>query len=120
VSVLASLPAPLQVTVEVHALDTGRHEGERERCWRVTRAIGPAGVTLEAALPFEAGRPVEVLFGIPDDEQAFVVRGEVAELAAPRDAEDDRPRPQAIAFIGLDDATRARIDRYCRERMLLP
>jgi hypothetical protein len=116
------------VTALLRALDTGQ---ALERAWRLTRCIGPAGLVFFTDLPFEVGRPVELTLGLPDDPEPLVARAVVSELApagdasAGQDDDDDdpmRPRPRALTFINTDDAVaiRARIDRYVRERKLLP
>lgn len=122
------LPARLQVTALIRALDTGK---DVVRFWRMTRAIGPAGVRLAEDLPLEPGRPVEVSLrlpgAMPDEPAIIVVTGHIAEIAAsahdePASANEDpdRPRRRAIAFIMTpDDAGLARVSRYVEERMLL-
>jgi hypothetical protein len=113
-------PAPLCVTVLVRALDTG---AAVERVWRLSSHVGEDGLELRRSLPFERGRPVEVMLVLPDEDRLLSATGVVAELPAhpadrDTDPEPDRPRPRAVAFTDIDPETRQRLLRYVEERML--
>jgi hypothetical protein len=116
------------VTVLVRALDVGP---KLERVWRMSCAVGEAGVRLRRDLPFEAGRPVHVELTLPDQDVPVAATGVVAEVAPDasydaiedaahsNDGEDaDRPRPRAVVFTVLDPAARQSLARYVEERML--
>lgn len=113
-----SFQAPLNVTVEVRALDVGP---TIERVWRLSRAVGEDGVRLRRDLPWEAGRPVAVTLALPEEDLPVAVTGVVT--AVPPDEpelEGEQARPRAIAFTGVDEPTRGRLARYVLERMLSP
>jgi hypothetical protein len=119
------LPAPLHVTVLVQALDVGP---ALERVWRLSCAVGEAGVRLRRDLPFEAGRPVHVELTLPDQDIPVAAAGVVTEVsldaeyddldAEPQGDERERPRPRAVAFTALDPAARRSLAQYVEERML--
>jgi hypothetical protein len=113
------LPAPLAATVEIHALDTG---ARRERVWRLSRAIGEAGLGFERDLPFERGRPVRVELTLPDEDEGrpLIATGVVETIRAAAAPDDDRPLPRAVAFTALDPEARQRVVRYVEERRLVP
>jgi hypothetical protein len=114
----ASNLAPLAVTVEIRALDTGPR---LERAFRVSRAVGESHLRLERDLPFEAGRPVAVELALPDDPAPLRATGVVT--AVPPDdpaAEGEAARPRAVALLSLDPEARRRLAAYVTERMLAP
>src|SRR5262245_50513263 len=95
-------PAPVGVTVEIRALDTGERV---DRVWRAAAAIGDEGIRFEHELPWEPQRPVSTTFRLPDDEAALTLIGTVA-------------APDAVRFSPLDADARRRVVRYVQERML--
>jgi hypothetical protein len=103
------LPAPLSVTVQVRALDTGPR---LERVWRQTAAIGEAGLLLVRPLPFEPGRPVRVDLVLPGS-LLLTATGLVTEVRP--DTDDADALPRAITFTALDDATRRTIAAYVED-----
>ena len=103
------LPAPLSVTAQVRALDTGPRV---ERVWRQTVAVGEEGLLLLRALPFEPGRPVRVDLVLPGDAPLSAT-GVVTEVRPDREDEDALPR--AITFTALDDAARRLILAYVED-----
>jgi hypothetical protein len=109
--------APLAVTVEIRALDTG---AKRVRAFRLARGIDEKELRLERDLPFEAGRPVAVELVLPDDPAVLRATGVVA--AVPPDdpeVEGEASRPRAVA-LNLDPDGRRRVAAYVEERMLAP
>jgi hypothetical protein len=110
-----SLRAPIAVPVEVH--------GPGRRVFRLAANVGVDGILLERALPFEAGRPVDVRFALPDDPDAETLRAVVFggangdESAATR--EDGGARSE-LRFVDPPATARLRIARYVASRLGLP
>lgn len=126
------LPAALQVTAEIRVLDVG---ARIERVFRLTRAIGAAGVRLHRDLPWEAGRPVRVELSLPPaapattatptgevpDESPLVLIGKVVAVAPDDErAEGERAVLRAIAFTGIEEDARQRLAAYVDERTQIP
>lgn len=110
--------APLAVTVEIRALDTGTRLA---RAFRLSRAIDDSLLRLERDLPFEPGRPVSAELRLPDDERPLRLVGTVA-LVPPDDAatEGEAGRPRAVAIHMLDADDRQRLAAYLTERTRSP
>ena len=108
-------PAPAAVPVEIRALDTGP---KLERVFRLTQSIGEDGILFAVALPWEARRPVSLLFRLPGDEQNLEATGVIQEVRPERP--DQEAQPRAVAFVALEETQRTKIRAYVQERMLLP
>jgi hypothetical protein len=102
-----SLRAPIAVPVEIRA--------PARRVFRLAFQVGEDGVTLQRGAPFEAGRPVELSFTLPDGAERLALR---AELVAGDG--DDGAAPTELAFLDPPEAARAALRRYVRERLGLP
>jgi hypothetical protein len=135
------LPAALQVTAEIRVLDVG---ARLERVFRLTRAIGEAGVRLHRDLPWEPGRPVRVALSLPTaapstvsasvppgapgpstaaaaDDSPLVFIGKVVGIAPDDErVEGERAVPRAIAFTGIEEDARQRLAAYVDERTQIP
>jgi hypothetical protein len=111
------LRAPIAVTVEVRA--AGR------RVFRLAANVGEDGIALERPAPFEIGRPVEIAFGIPDDDEGLRLFARV-EAGADDDGDghgDDRPGREGgreLVFLSLTPDDRERLRGYVADRLELP
>jgi hypothetical protein len=108
-------PAPAAVPVEIRVLDVG---DRTERVFRLTYALGEEGLLLTKPLPWEARRPVQLVWRLPGEDAQIDCTGLIQEVRPEREDEDATPR--AVAFVGLGEAERTRIRQYVQERMLLP
>ena len=110
--------APLAVTVEIRALDTGPR---LERAFRVSRGVDATTLRLERDLPFEAGRPVSVELTLPDERAPLRATGVVAGVAPDDPAsEGEAARPRAVTLTSLDPDARRRLAAYVTERTRVP
>lgn len=86
--------------------------------FRLTHALGEEGMLLSKPLPWEARRPVQLRWRLPGEDATIDCTGVIQEVRPER--EDEEATPRAVAFVGLDEAVRARIRQYVLERTLLP
>ena len=115
-----SLRAPIAVTVEVRA--AGR------RVFRLAANVGEDGIALERPAPFEIGRPVEIAFAIPDDDEGLRLFARV-EAGQQDDGDDERERERderrgeggrELIFLSLTPDDRERLRGYVADRLELP
>ena len=97
-----SLRAPIAVPVEIRA--------PARRVFRLAAAVGEDGIRLARGASFEAGRPVDVRFELPDGG-ALALRATIAG----RDAEDDE-----VLFVDPPADAREALRRYVHGRLGLP
>ena len=102
-----SLAAPIRVPVELRT---------RLRYFRLAHAVSAEAVELGTPAPDEAEGAVEVAFVLPGDAQPVRCRARVEEIVVGR-GEDERAERRALRFLDLDEAARARIQKYVEERL---
>ena len=127
--------APLEIPAEVRAVvarapapGSRAHGADADgpRCFRLTRSIDSAGVTLRRPLPLPPGERVRVTLALPAADpdlalEPFAVTGLVSDQRADAERErDPTARSTRIEFTALDDEVRARITAYVQERLGIP
>ena len=112
-----SLRAPIAVTVEVR----GQTRNGARRVFRLARNVGEDGLALERRAPFELGRPVEVVFTLPDGTEALRLDAEVR--TADYDDDEDQQLAEGgreLGFLAPDEDERGLLRRYIAARLGLP
>lgn len=91
----------------------------QRRVFRLTRAVGDAGLRLERPVPFEVGRPVDICFVLPDSDERLTLRAEVRTVG--EESEQDGTRG-GCALLLLDPPHEARdaLGAYVARRLGLP
>jgi hypothetical protein len=107
-----SLRAPIAVAVEIRA-------GAR-RVFRLAENLGEDGITLVRPAPFEAGRPVEARFVLPDAGEPLALRAELLPIDGDEQAAADGDGGRALRFLDPPQDARAALRRYVQERLGLP
>src|SRR5262245_17953391 len=97
-----SLRAPIAVPVEIRA--------PARRVFRLATNVGEDGIRLARGATFEAGRPVDVRFDLPDGGTLAL-----AAVVGEGDAEDDE-----LAFVDPPADARTAIRRYVHGRLGMP
>jgi len=102
--------APLRVPVELRASG---------RWFRLAEEVRPDALLLAQAAPpdiAENGGPCDVAFHLPGDRAPITCRGRTFEVVVGR-GDDERAEQRGVRLLDLDEASRARIETYVRERL---
>jgi hypothetical protein len=91
------------------------------RAFRLTWNVGEDGARLARPAPFEPGRPVDVVFRLPDGEEALSLRAELrADQSNDEGRSADNEDAVELRFIDPPAEARAALRRYVHERLGLP
>jgi hypothetical protein len=106
--------APLRVPVELRAPSS-----KDGRWFRLAEEVRPDALLLAQAAPpdiAENGGPCEVAFHLPGDRAPIACRGRTFEIVV-GSGDAERAEQRGVRLLDLDEAARARIEAYVRERL---
>ena len=102
--------APMHVPVEIL-----RRDG-RTRWFRLTTHVSAESLRFAHVIPEELDGPLALAFHLPGDAEPVRVTGRAVEEIV-GEGEDEHAARNAIAFVDLDEASRARITNSVHERL---